>query len=114
MAIINQDKPPASENAKLNIGSSFQLLVGGIYELIVGAAGGAGITNTDKISIGETWDTVTTSWNTETRTWLAVSQLFTNVALSSTDPIWSTRTFPWQEALPWQNANAGIINVSKP
>ena len=71
-------------------------------------------TNASKVSVGETWDTVSTTWATESRTWLAVSQLFTNVALSSTAPLWSSRTFPWQEALPWQNTNAGIINVSKP
>ena len=78
MAITNQDKPPATSDAKLNIGSAFNLLVGGIYDLVVGAAGGAGMTNTSKVSVGETWDTITSSWTTETRTWLAVSQLISN------------------------------------
>lgn len=36
------------------------------------------ITNTDKVSIGETWASVTTTWASETRSWLDVSQLFTN------------------------------------
>jgi len=36
-----------------------------------------------KVSIGETWDTVTTTWATETRTWLAISQLFTNTSRQS-------------------------------
>jgi len=34
--------------------------------------------NSAKVSIGETWGTITTTWATETRTWQAVSQLFTN------------------------------------
>ena len=111
--MINQNRPPATTDSKLNIGSSFHLLVGGIYGLLIGAGGG-GLTNESKTSIGETWDTVATTWATETRTWLAASQLITNTALSATDPLWSSRTFPWQEALPWQNTNAGIINESKP
>lgn len=36
------------------------------------------LTNTSKVSIGETWATIDTSWATEVRTWLAVSQLITN------------------------------------
>lgn len=36
------------------------------------------ITNTSKVSIGETWATIDTTWATEIRTWLAVSQLITN------------------------------------
>lgn len=113
--MINQDKPDVNTpQTELNVGSGFNLLVGGIYKLIVGALGTNGITNTSKVSVGETWATIATQWDTETRTWLAVSQLFTNEALSSTDPLWSARTFPWLEALPWQNVNAGIINVNKP
>lgn len=34
--------------------------------------------NSSKVSVGETWATITTTWATETRTWLAVSQLITN------------------------------------
>lgn len=115
MAITNQNKPSAqSPQTELNVGGGYNLLVGGVYRLVIGALGLGGLTNSAKVSVGETWDSVTTSWSTETRTWLAVSQLITNSALSSTDPIWSARTFPWQEALPWQNTNAGIINVNKP
>mgnify|MGYP001033763401 CR=1 FL=1 len=113
--ITNQDKPTAQNpQTELNIGSGYNLLVGGVYKLVIGALGLGGMTNTSKVSVGETWDTVSTTWATESRTWLAVSQLLVNEALSSTDPLWSARTFPWQEALPWQNTNAGIINVSKP
>lgn len=36
------------------------------------------MSNTSKVSIGETWGTVTTIWANETRTWLAISQLITN------------------------------------
>lgn len=113
MAIQNIDKPPATTPPHLNIGSGFNLLVGGAYKLLIGLSGG-GFTNTDKTSVGETWGTIETTWGSETRTWLAVSQLFTNIAMSSTDPLWSTRTFPWQEPLPWQNANSGVTNISKP
>lgn len=38
------------------------------------------LTNTDKVSIGETWASVLTTWATETRTWLEISQLLTNSA----------------------------------
>ncbi len=41
------------------------------------------LTNSSKVSIGETWATITTTWASETRTWLAVSQLFTNTARQS-------------------------------
>lgn len=49
MAIVNQSKPTPS------------------------------ISNTDKISIGETWASIDTTWATEVRTWLLVSQLLTNI-----------------------------------
>jgi hypothetical protein len=83
--ITNQDKPSTNTpETHLNIGSGFNLLVGGIYKLIIGAAVLGGMTNTNKVSIGETWATVTYTWATETRSWLAVSQLLTNPAKPST------------------------------
>lgn len=36
------------------------------------------LSNSSKVSVGETWATITTSWSSETRTWEAISQLFTN------------------------------------
>lgn len=43
------------------------------------------IANASKVSIGETWGTITTTWASETRTWEAVSQLLSNAArVSST------------------------------
>jgi len=86
MAIINQDKPSiGTPQTELNIGSGYNLLVGGVYKLIIGALdAGAGLTNTSKVSIGETWNTVATTWDSETRTWLAVSQLFGNTGKPST------------------------------
>jgi hypothetical protein len=42
------------------------------------------LANNMKVSIGETWATITTTWATETRTWLAVSQLFTNTTKPTT------------------------------
>ncbi len=38
------------------------------------------ITNMSKVSIGETWGSITTSWASETRTWQMASQLFANVS----------------------------------
>jgi len=61
-------------------------------------------TNVSKVSVGETWATISTTWNTETRTWLAASQLITNVTMSPTDSLWSNRTFPWQLSTPWQQS----------
>jgi hypothetical protein len=70
------------------------------------------VTNTSKVSIGETWGSILTTWSSETRTWLAVSQLVTNTILGS-DPIWSYRSFPWLMSLPWQQPR-GMINTNKP
>jgi hypothetical protein len=38
------------------------------------------ITNTNRVSSGETWATITTTWASETRTWQEVSQLIDNTA----------------------------------
>ena len=79
MAITNQDKPAVNTpQTELNIGDGYNLLVGGVYRLIVGALSLVGMTNSAKVSVGETWATVSTSWASETQTWLGVSQLITN------------------------------------
>ena len=138
MPITNQDKPtPNLPQTELNVGSGFNLLVGGIYKLVVGAIGVSGMTNiyknfkvrwdtwstawennnvhswddlegniqtnVSKVSIGETWATISTTWATETRTWLAASQLFTNVKIE-TDYLWSNKTFTWELTSPWTQA----------
>lgn len=82
------------------------------------------ITNISKVSQGETWGSISSTWASETRTWGEASQLLdniskvssaiTNLSMSSTDPLWSYRTFPWQELLPWQITNSGLTNISKP
>lgn len=36
------------------------------------------LSNGEKVSIGETWDSIQNMWNTETRNWLEVSQLLDN------------------------------------
>lgn len=113
MAITNENKPPSGSQYHLDVGSSYGLNVGSGFLLAINTLG-ALFTNTSKVSVGETWGTVTTTWASETRTWLAVSQLITNTAVSSTLPLWNLRTFPWQEALPWQNTNVGLTNVNKP
>lgn len=77
--MINLDKPGvATPETYLNVGSGFNLLVGGTFRLIVGALGLGGMTNQAKASIGATWDTITTSWASETQTWTQASQLITN------------------------------------
>lgn len=82
--MINQDKPnTGTPETYLNIGDGFNLLVGGLFRLIVGAIGTGGMTNQTKASIGETWGTITTSWASETRTWEQVSQLLSNSARTS-------------------------------
>jgi len=68
-------------------------------------------TNTSKVSFAELWSTITTTWATETRTWAAVVSIFDNVIIS-TDPIWSSRSFPWLMTAPWQQTG-GITNTSK-
>ena len=71
--------------------------------------------NLTKVSFGETWGTIPSTWASETRSWLDTVSLFTNVAMSATDPIWSSRTFPWTQSLPWQfTAGPRLTNISKP
>lgn len=92
--MINKDKPTVGiPQTELNIGSGFNLLVGGVYKLIIGAAGLTGLVNLNKANTGEKWSSSTLSWNDESRTWEAVSQLFTNV---------------------YRDASTIITNVSKP
>lgn len=45
------------------------------------------VSNSAKISQGETWGSITSTWATETRTWLAVSQLFTNATRQSSSMV---------------------------
>jgi len=42
------------------------------------------LTNTSKVSIGETWDSILTTWDSEVRTWDAISSLFTNTSKPTT------------------------------
>lgn len=73
------------------------------------------LTNSSKVSIGETWATISTTWATETRTWLAVSQLFTNQLRSSNVGIWSSFFYPWLDDEPWiLGQPSEITNISKP
>ena len=72
------------------------------------------VTNSAKVSIGETWASIASTWATETRTWLAVSQLFTNSARTTYgDPLW-TPQLVWQLPLPWQVNTSVMTNQSKP
>lgn len=77
--MINLDKPNVGvPQTELNIGDGYNLTIGGLFKLIIGAVGLGGMTNQAKASIGATWDTITTSWATETQTWTQASQLITN------------------------------------
>ncbi len=79
--MINQDKPNVgTPETYLNVGSGFNLLVGGVYKLIVGAVGLAGMTNATKASIGETWGTIASTWASETQNWEEASQLIGNAS----------------------------------
>ena len=54
--MINQDKPDVGiPQTELNIGSGYNLLVGGVFKLVIGALGNVGLINTSKVSVGETW-----------------------------------------------------------
>lgn len=82
--MINQDKPNTNTpETYLNVGDGYHLTIGGLFKLIIGAVGLGGMTNQTKVSIGETWGTITTSWASETRTWEQVSQLLSNSARTS-------------------------------
>ena len=82
--MINQDKVnPQVPQTELNIGSGFNLLVGGTFKLIIGALGLGGMTNAAKASIGETWGSIATSWASETQNWEEASQLISNSARTS-------------------------------
>jgi hypothetical protein len=83
MAIVNQSKPTTS------------------------------LTNTSRISIGETWSSIPTTWATETRTWAMLVSLITNVIAGGMGLIWTVKRFPWLEATPWLT-EGGITNISKP
>lgn len=78
--MINTPRPSSSTpQNELNIGSGFNLLVGGGYKLIISPLiSGLAFSNTARPSQGQTWDTWTTPWGSETRTWLELSQLISN------------------------------------
>lgn len=77
--MINQDKPDVGiPETYLNIGTGFNLLVGGLFRLIVGNAGASGMVNQTKGSQGLTWATIQTTWASELKTWLGVSQIIDN------------------------------------
>lgn len=77
--MINQNKPDTgTPQTELNVGSGYNLLIGGIYKLIIGAIGTGGMTNFAKVSIGQTWATIASTWASETETWDGASQLIGN------------------------------------
>lgn len=82
--MINEDKPDVGvPETYLEIGSGFNLLIGGIYKLIIGIAGQSGMVNTTKPNRGLTWGTIATTWATEVKSWEEASQLLSNNARTS-------------------------------
>lgn len=85
MAITNSDKPTTGiPETYLEVGSGFNLLVGGLFKLIIGPAGLGGLINTAKILGYETWDSITSTWASETATWDEASSTFSNTTKPST------------------------------
>lgn len=111
----NLDKiNPSVPETYLNIGGGFNLLVGGVYKLIVGALGTGGMTNASKVSIGETWGTIASTWASETQTWEEASQLISNTSKTSYGaPLWNNQLV-WQLSMPWQVESAIMTNFNKP
>jgi hypothetical protein len=82
--MINESKPNVGiPETYLNVGSGFNLLVGGTYRLIIGALGLGGMVNQTKASIGETWATISTTYASEIQNWEEASQLISNSARTS-------------------------------
>jgi hypothetical protein len=77
------------------------------------------LTNSLKVSYGETWGSITTTWAVETRTWLGVSQLLTNdIKVSGgtiylTDDSGNILTDDLGNRLIISSGN-GITNIPKP
>ena len=71
------------------------------------------LTNISRISIGESWSSITTTYASETRTWADMASLIDNISLGITGYLWSIKRFPWTEATPWLS-EGGISNQSKP
>lgn len=117
MPITNQDKPtPNLPQTELNIGSGFNLLVGGIYKLITGAAGAPGITNVFK-NYQKRWDTWTTAWdNNNVRSWDDLAgEIHTNVAKVSVGETWATNPFTYaEETRTWLQVSQLFSNINKP
>ena len=71
------------------------------------------LTNSTRVSGGETWGTIASTWATETRTWQAVSQLFTNTSKDTGGGVWASTDYPWLVDLPWLTMDK-MVNQSKP
>ncbi len=115
MSITNLDKPnQATPETNLNIGDGFNLLVGSTFKLIIGALGLGGMTNNTKVSIGETWATISTTWASELQSWEEASQLIGNISKTTYgDPLWNAQLV-WQLALPWEVNTSVMTNQLKP
>lgn len=117
MPITNQDKPtPNLPQTELNVGSGFNLLVGGIYKLIIGAVGAPGITNIYK-NFKTRWDTWSLSWENNTvHSWDDLEgNIQTNVSKVSVGETWATNPFTYaEETRTWLQVSQLFTNTDKP
>ena len=77
------------------------------------------VSNSAKVSTGETWDTVPTNWATETRTWDEISKLIDNTSrptISASYLLQENDFYILQEngGKLVLDVNGGIINENKP
>lgn len=71
------------------------------------------LTNSTKINIGETWDSILSTWATESRTWDDMASIIDNISKGTIGFLWSVSRFPWTESTPWLT-EGGISNIAKP
>ena len=113
MAFTNESKPGQGARAKLNIGDSFKLIVGGVYDLIVGA-GGSGMVNIYK-DYKTRWDTWSLAWQENTvRSWDDLAgEIHTNIAKVSVGETWATIETTWAtETRDWLAVSQLMTNVT--
>lgn len=121
MSFTNLPKPSNTKEenpTKLNIGSSFRLVVGGAYHLIVGAGTGTipVITNIYK-DFKTRWDTWDLPWEENTvHSWDdLVGNIQTNIPKVSVGETWATIETTWAtETRSWLAASQLFINEDRP
>jgi len=70
-------------------------------------------TNSDKINIGEVWNTNLNQWQNESRTWDDTASTIDNITKAFGGLLWAESSLPWQLSTPWIDTG-NITNVAKP